>query len=469
MSLFPLRLTPFEAVMFWDDRPEYPMVFWGELELSGRLDEEALRQAVKAVLPRHPLLRAGVEHQAGYPYWTACTVDEYPWEHIVFSQPDEPAPCYPVGPQWQGSFRLTVTPLTKGESNYRFLFQMHHATADGIAACMLVGEVLAAYDSILRGEAPDAKLATISAERLKERLNLPPIKQRIAPPVTETAIATVPPPKKTWRDWWYEVGQSWKFSTTYPAILSSPKTLRPPRSVADAHAGPHECTLVSVMLSREESDQIRHLATDGSGINDVLMAWLFHALQVWNDEHGSFWSRGTYRVTMPANLRPAGERSLPSANCISYAFLDRHHRECQEPAKLLPGITHATRAILRYDLTRQFLAFLASSCRFPRWFRWNIRRAKRMSSTVLSYVGDPTRRFTSKVTRDGGQVKAGELTVDRFVGAPPVRPGMRVAMAVTTYRERIGIGLSYDRKYFGREGAEEFLKLYTRLMLEASK
>jgi hypothetical protein len=41
-------------------------------------------------------------------------------------------------------------------------------------------------------------------------------------------------------------------------------------------------------------------------------------------------------------------------------------------------------------------------------------------------------------------------------------------MAITTYRDRIGIGLSYDRKFFGREGAEEFLQLYTRLMLEAS-
>src|SRR6478735_7728636 len=123
LNLFPLRLTPFEAVMYWDDRPEYPMVFYGELELSGRLDREALRKAVQFVLPRHPLLRAGVETREGFPHWVECTVEEYPWDHIVFAEPDAPVDYYPVGPQWQGSFRLTVTPLTGGESDYRFLFQ----------------------------------------------------------------------------------------------------------------------------------------------------------------------------------------------------------------------------------------------------------------------------------------------------------------------------------------------------------
>jgi hypothetical protein len=269
--------------------------------------------------------------------------------------------------------------------------------------------------------------------------------------------------------WWNELKESWKFSTTYPVTLPSPKTFERPRAVADAHAGAHECSLVSVVLSTAESEQIRRLAQNGAGLNDVLIAWMFQAMQVWNDTHGSYWSRGTYRITVPANLRPAGEKALPSANCISYAFLDRHHRVCHEPARILPEIAFATKAIVRYELTRQFLAFLASSCRFPRWFRWNVRRAKKMSSTVVSYVGDPTRRFTSKLRREDGRVIAGELTLNRFVGAPPVRPGTRLAFAFTTYQDQLGIGLTYDRKFMGRAGAEEFLRLYTGLMLQAAE
>ncbi len=463
--------------MLWDDRPEYPMVFWVELDVSGKLETDALKKAVDLVLLRHPLLTAGVEDVQHFPHWTQPQSESDAPTHpgpCVIRRPNDDDHYFPVGPQWNLSFRLTVVPLVEEASDFRFRFQFHHAAADGIASCTVIGDILATYDCLLRGQAPDAVLAPLLPERLAERGALTPLRKRPAPaavavPSLATAAPPPPPPSRTWSMWWYEFVEGLKFATTRPKLMARPRTAPRPNKVANTHTGAHECPFLSVVLSREETEQIRRLAEDVGGLNDVLLAWLFVALEQWRQQCGSLWPWGTYRVTVPANLRPAGERALPAANCISYAFLDRSTGQSTDGEKLLPGIAHATKAIVRYDLTRQFLAFLENSCRFPRWFRFNVRRKTRMSTTVLSYVGDPSRRVTARVRREVGQMLAGEMVVDRFIGAPPVRPNTRLAMAVTTYRDQLGIGATFDRRELGRDAAQEFLNLYVKLLLEAAQ
>ena len=70
-SLFPLPLTPFKLMMWFDHRPEYPMVFPLVCEFTGEVDRECVQQALDVVCARHPLLSARVESNRRQRYWVA--------------------------------------------------------------------------------------------------------------------------------------------------------------------------------------------------------------------------------------------------------------------------------------------------------------------------------------------------------------------------------------------------------------
>jgi hypothetical protein len=56
-ELFPLPLTFFEHFMLQDEHPGYPMVFYVEMVFLGRMNHEALTEAIQEAA-RHPLLLA---------------------------------------------------------------------------------------------------------------------------------------------------------------------------------------------------------------------------------------------------------------------------------------------------------------------------------------------------------------------------------------------------------------------------
>ncbi|HEY5315483.1 MAG TPA: hypothetical protein VIK18_23330, partial [Pirellulales bacterium] len=147
-GLFPLPLAPLETLMVVDDRPAYPMTFFGELQFRGVISRPALETALEAAVSRHPLLAARIDGPARARRWVAAERSLPP---IVFTSDCQPAPdcdqSYPRPPQpidLQTGTGLRLWVRTGSDAS-RMLLEFHHACCDGQGAMRFIGDLLAAY------------------------------------------------------------------------------------------------------------------------------------------------------------------------------------------------------------------------------------------------------------------------------------------------------------------------------------
>jgi len=85
-----------------------------------------------------------------------------------------------------------------------------------------------------------------------------------------------------------------------------------------------------------------------------------------------------------------------------------------------------------------------------------------LSSAVFSNIGDPTRRFSSRLPRRDGRLVVGNLLVDDITGVPPLRPHTRATFFSCTYRRRLTVSVRCDRAYFSDQDAVRLLDIYVR-------
>src|SRR5262245_53320143 len=124
-------LTPFESLMWLDDRRGYPMTCYVELMFRGELHIDALQAAARQALERHPRLRSRV---------LSCR-DGLQWILDPCAQADlvvqRSSTDYPPG-FWDGmdlrrEHGLRLVALPERETS-RLLMQFHHACCDGVGA-----------------------------------------------------------------------------------------------------------------------------------------------------------------------------------------------------------------------------------------------------------------------------------------------------------------------------------------------
>ncbi|EME99889.1 non-ribosomal peptide synthetase [Streptomyces mobaraensis NBRC 13819 = DSM 40847] len=122
------------------------------LELTGPLDEAALRRAVDAVANRHPALRAAFDHTAAdRPVQTVAARVTVPW--TVHDLTDAPADAVeavetaeattPFDPARPPLLRCAL--LRLGAERHRLVLTRHHLVMDGWSTPVLLREVIAAY------------------------------------------------------------------------------------------------------------------------------------------------------------------------------------------------------------------------------------------------------------------------------------------------------------------------------------
>lgn len=115
-------------------------------------------------------------------------------------------------------------------------------------------------------------------------------------------------------------------------------------------------------------------------------------------------------------------------------------------------------AIRRHDLSRQFVETLRGLCRRPRLLRWSLSLPRCLSTAVLSNIGDPARRFSARVRRENRHVWAGEMKLERFYGAPPVRPKTSLAIGVTNYAGVLALAAAFDSLVLAAVDVERILE-----------
>ncbi|MFF4214835.1 amino acid adenylation domain-containing protein [Streptomyces nondiastaticus] len=127
------------------------------LDLTGPLDEAALRRAVDAVVARHPALRAGFDHTStDRPLQTIAGRATVPWTvHDLTGAPAGTALDTAVDAvetaEATAPFDLTRPPLLRcallrlGDERHRLVLTRHHIVMDGWSTPVMLREIISAY------------------------------------------------------------------------------------------------------------------------------------------------------------------------------------------------------------------------------------------------------------------------------------------------------------------------------------
>ena len=440
-SVLPLPLTPFERYMVVDDRPGYPMTFAASLELRGAVSRRALELAVASLQTRHPLLGArlcGTTWQDSNQSFPKVQWSDRPLALSAFDQRQ-------VDLTRDSPFRVEAYSAC---NRTHLLFSFHHAVCDGKGAAQIVGDVLAAYGNLTATTADRPRLLPTNVELLRQRGEL-----QIPAPV---AISR-------WKAMSGFCTEVWKLISRRPAPLQTTTT---EVNEQDENRG-----MLIANLEKSVFRRFCHQAgTQGVTSNDLLIRDLFCTMKQWSELVRRSSSRRWLRMTVPVNLRSRRDLKMPAANILGYALLTRREGDCDDSGTFLKSLASDMRAVSKWGLGAMFLQAVRIIDRIPGGLYLATRLSRSFSTIVLSNMGDPTRRFRAIFPRDDQQrVIAGDLVLERIVMAPPVRPGTRLAIAVTNYGDITCFAAQYDHRHMATNEASRFLDLYTTRIANSGK
>jgi hypothetical protein len=216
----------------------------------------------------------------------------------------------------------------------------------------------------------------------------------------------------------------------------------------------------SVAFERADHEQLRDAAMQqGAMLNDLLLVELFLALRDWNvRKTGS--SGRKLRVMMPTDLRTTDDYETPAVNKVAYTFLNRTPRELDRPDDLLQSIRRQTLEIKNERRGVRFADMLAGGFGVKGLMPLLLSYPFCMATTILSNVGDPSRRFTARFPRSKGRVVCGNLVLEEITGAPPLRRKTRATISAFAYNRRLTLSARCDPFTFAPADTQEFLNLY---------
>ncbi len=219
-------------------------------------------------------------------------------------------------------------------------------------------------------------------------------------------------------------------------------------------------------FTKEETQTLR-AAADSAGVmlNDVLLERLFQTLRHWNKKYARRPSRRPLRIMMPTDLRGSSDTEMPAANMVGYTFISRPASACDDSGALLRDIASETAQIKHAHKGEDFIDAITAAEAFPRVMPWLLHRGWCLATAVLTNNGDPARRMNARLPRKGGLLTAGNVTVTRFSGVPPLREGTHVVVAAMNYGRQLTVNVRCDPNTFGDAESSEFLKLYVEQML----
>jgi hypothetical protein len=441
-DLWPLPLTPFEKFLLLDDRPDYPMTFFGELRFSGELRREPFEHSLALAAARNPLLRARVDDDATPPRWTPADpyvpLDDWASTGTPIHRADEGRLDIRRRPGWRVRVRVDA------ETSY-VLWEFHHAVCDGHGAMRFIEDVLVAYDAIVRCVESGPAFRPVEVERLKHRGDFSSFAEQLAPPV---------------RPWWHPIRDAVRFHAF------GPHPLRAPSDEPTARGGYPGVN--SRVFDDGESARIRSRASSNAGtLNDAALTAVLRTLHDWNGRRCGGESPDRLRVLMPINLRVPADEKMPAANRMAFGFVTRDAKAMRDPAALAAGIRDETQYVRRYGLGLDFLGGLATA---DRWslLPWILRKPRCMATAILTNMGDPTRRFAHRFPRREGRCVVGDLVLDDITGSPPLRPLTRAGFGIGTYAGRIVINAKCDPTLFADDDAREILRIFGERLLEGT-
>jgi len=448
-NLFPLRFTSFEEYMLTDDRRDYPMAFFIEIDLGGELSREAFMAALERALPRHPLLTARAESSWRGWHWIDSQIP--PKVEWFVGDPQLPGPeDRSFDLRRESGLRLWGG-ISAGRA--RVIFQFHHAVTDGVGAMQFLGDLLAYYGQATCREGEETpELAPIDPSQLLHRGQI--WEPGHGHPHLLRSLL-----------WWM-----WHIAPVIPADIARRLTGRPAAPTREDESGakdasPIERKAPSPFVTRIlESDDVaaikRAAAVKGVTPNEIYILAMYQTLQRWNRECGRNVKSEQYRVGIPVGLRTHRHADSPAANVLSYMFLTKPSRDLNDPDRLLQSIHTMSQDVLHGGDSGLIPWSLGWIRRVPGLLNLIVHTPIRFCTAMLSNVSDVRRQLRCRFPLKRGRCVAGNVTLEGLLGAAPIRPGTYLGLSLGTYAKRLFINLNCDPRRFSTEDANALADLF---------
>jgi hypothetical protein len=452
-KVFPLHLAPIDAFFQMDDRPGYPMVSVIRLDFTGEMDRDSLLKGLAVALDRHPLLAAHVRPgKREMPCWFPADdplppIDWADWETPVEIARDPTTSATHKSRVIDGGFDLSRETglrlwVRVGQDRTCLLLQVHHACTDGTGVYRFLGDLLAAYASAVSPELGPPEFTPLTPALLKKR---------------RVKMADVAVHEPSRRFIVHGLQQAWRMFGKRVVPLIPPRSV-PPRTDGCWGDFPGIHTL---RFTKDEHKQLREAAgRHGAMLNDLLLAEMFRAIRIWNYRQTGKHRPGWLRIMMPYDMREIEDFQMPAANMTAYTFLTRRSHTCDNLQSLVRDIRDETAKIKSGRLGSAFIDAIMLAEFAPWVLNFLLGRGRCIASTILSNIGDPSKRFTAKLARKAGKVVAGNLTLEDVTGVPPLRPGSHATLAIFSYGRELAISIRCNPAVFDAESSQAFLELY---------
>jgi hypothetical protein len=431
--------------MLADDQPGYPMTYPMEYDFSGEIDRAAFEAALEEAVARNPLLRARVEHCGRL---GPCFVDAGEARPLLDWAAEGRPIRFPHGEAIDLSrevgLRLWVR---QGDGRATLTTQFHHCCCDGMGAGRFIGDLFVAYGMRTAHGNQRPQFHPLEFHRLRTRGQFP---------------FEPPEPVSLPRAMWATVCEAVKWATRHPSPLAAPPEAPP----ATSDHAPFPRIAVHE-FDEEQSGLLRRVASQcGATVNDLLLRDLFLTMKDWNAEFLPETPGEWLQINMPQNLREPSSGLMPAANKMGYVFLARRTREIDDPQVLLEGIHRETEAIKYWSLGLFFITGLSWTLKVPGLCPWIARRNRCFATAVLSNLGNFGRRFAGVFPYDHGRLVLGNLRLESFRAAPPLRRHTHATLVALTYANRLNLNINTSPQGLASVIAPELLDRYVRRILQ---
>jgi hypothetical protein len=430
------HLTPFEQLMWLDDREDYPLVFEIRLGFEGPIDPDAMREAWQFALGRHPLLRSTIRPQGRELAWHAPAAG---WSELAVAAGVGAAAARPRVCLEQSGGAAGL--LSETASGWELQLLFHHACCDGHGARMFLQDLVLAY-LVLRGASlhadPFFRADICHLDRRGDFSNCPGLGDGPWLRMARTLLFAVQQPRPV--------------AAAVPPAVSAPR----PRG-SETALGACFHTFPAERVARMNRVRQQYGAT----FNDLAVAMLFNVLGDWQRSH-SVAPRTRMRIAVPADLRSREDERMPATNRYTYLFLDRRVDDCGRWEAILADVQRDLHGQRQSGRGLEFLDCLRWAARNPKVLEWIVRGRSCFSTAVLTNLGDPSWRLRKRlhVDAEGLMWLDKARCVDIRIQTPPLRPGTRWGFGISEYAGRMMISFRYDATAMTAAAAEGVLRRY---------
>lgn len=389
-----------------------------EVRLSGTVDEDRLRQAMRMTLARYPRARARATISPGWRAryeWEITSVPQVDPLDVVVCFDDEALQSARTDLQSRTVPLATSPPLRIRLARHRdgdaVMLNLHHAAGDGIAALGLLRCIACAYTG-----------------------------ERNPMPAVSPQDVEIPAPTGRWAQFRAVMGELRQAGHRAVHLVPTGGTDR-------AGYG-----LYHLVLDAAHTAALSTPAAAGTTVNDLLLAGLHMALNSWHVEHGG--AAGRLSVLMPINLRPKSGWYEGFGNATFMVPVATRPEDRSDPTATVTAIRRRTRRIKDERTPAAVVRLLDVLQHLPLPTKRNIARLvtceRVMPTAILSNLGrlDEGLHF-------GPGLRAREVWF-----SPPTRMPMGLAIGSVTAEGRLHLVFRYRHPLFGPAEVAAFADRY---------